>query len=170
MKSLAKPFVVSVSLVSLAACGKEKKEFEPVHPNPPATPETISQNPPEVPTHTMNPPATTDAGPTTTPTADDRVDTSKYTKALNPKDAKGREVFKGWDGDKCFVELPWPKDKPRMPGMRAPSEDVTCPPEMAKKGWEACRGGWVSTTAKGDDCICVQWGNPPPLPKRIACP
>jgi hypothetical protein len=168
MKNLAKPFVVSVSLVSIAACGKEQsKEPEPIHPNPPATPVTVSPNPPATVTHTMNPPAQTDSGASN---ADDRVDTSKYTKEVNPRDAKQRTVFKGWEGDKCFVEGPWPKDKPRQPGMRAPSEDVTCPQEMTKKGWEACRGGWVSTTAKGDDCICVQWGNPPPLPKRIACP
>ncbi len=90
-------------------------------------------------------------------------------KAQNPKDEKGRVVFAGRYGG-CYVELPFPADKPAPPpGAAPPTEAVDCPDAMQDPAWDTCIGGRILVTSSGD-CACDQTGNPPPPPALAECP
>ena len=114
--------------------------------------------------------ANVDASGIASANADARVRLEDYPRLRNVEDAQKRAVFRGYTGDTCYVELPWPKGKPRMPGQGPPTEDVACPAPMKAAVWERCRGGSILAKNDGSDCICFQMGNPPPLPTKIACP
>jgi hypothetical protein len=157
MKKLASPFVVTA--LGFVACTPEP------HTNPPR-PKTVdvdSVNPPEQ--------QVASAEPTATPPKNDRVDYSDYPRTLNANDGSGKTVFRGW-GDKvsCYVELPWPKGQPRMPGQ-IKTQDIPCPAPMQADAWKACPGGTISANKDSkDDCACFQMGNPPPIPHKVPCP
>jgi hypothetical protein len=90
---------------------------------------------------------------------------------VNPKDAQGRTIHLDYDGEGCFVELPYPPLKPgeqRFPGTPPPRQDAPCPPEMGDPAYASCRGGVVRTTASGS-CECFLMANPPRVSPN-ACP
>jgi hypothetical protein len=153
------PFVVTMSTLSLVACGREA-------PQPAAA--TVDVPP-------VNPPSTATATATTATTAtagDDRPDFAQYPRSLNPTDASGQLVLRGWGTPtSCYVELPWPKGQPRLPGQ-VKTQSVPCPPAMLGEAWAACAGGTINARKEpgASDCACFQGGNPPPIPHRVTCP
>ena len=159
--ALAAPFVISVS----AACSKDPKPEPFVSHNPPATNDVPTASAP-VPSASAEPQLVIATNPPARPQLSD------YPKLVNPKDPEGRAIFLS-DGAKCYVELPFGPLKPgqtRVPGTAPKHKDVTCPKELAGPAWEACKGGSIQSDDAGTSCICFHMGNPPPLPRSIACP
>jgi hypothetical protein len=173
-------FVVTVSTVSACAtAGAPNPANDPTPPEPPvatADPPDPNPEPPTVPT--TDPALAEDGGraPVTTnpdpdPDAPPRLDQHPVT--LNPSDAQGRTIQRAWQGDTCFVELPFPPLKPgqhRPPGSAPPTQTIPCPKAMLTPAYEQCRGGVVHGKSDGSSCLCFRMGNPPPPPKRIDCP
>ncbi len=96
-----------------------------------------------------------------------------YPKTLNPKDGADRTIKRAWQGDKCFVELPFPPLAPgqmRPPGSAPPSKEVPCPASMLTPAYEQCRGGVLRSKTDGSACLCFVMGNPPPPPRPTECP
>jgi hypothetical protein len=164
-RSLASPFVVTFSMLACSRDAPQPAAAATVDvPPPPPT------NPPATATATATPSATA----TSTATKPERVDYSDYPRTLNATTTDGTPIFRGY-GDKvaCYIEVPWPKGKPRLPGQ-VNTKDVPCPPPMQTDAWKVCPGGVVN--AKKDDagdatrCACFQTGNPPPIPHEVPCP
>ena len=141
---------VVITLLGAVACGTKTGESPPTH-NPPAP---VPEAPPAPAPAPVPPPAP----------AEERL--------LNPLDAQGRVILRARDGS-CFVTLP-PKEPPdtRLSFQPLPTEAVDCPTSMAAPEWEACVAGRVLAPADGGegDCLCVVFGNPPPPPRKVACP
>jgi hypothetical protein len=177
-RALGKPFVVILATQGCAghptlhACSRDPGPTAPapaassaaidVAPAPSAKIVTEPSAAPSASTSTA-PSAATTAPKSTAPRLED------YPDVVNAKDGP-RTVFRGYQGMKCFVELPWPPGKPRMPGEALPTQDVPCPPKMKTAAWEKCRGGTILAKKDGSECICFVWGNPPPLPEVVGCP
>ena len=84
------------------------------------------------------------------------------TAELNPLDAAGRHIRRAYQGQGCFVYLPFGPLKPgeqRVPGTEPPQHRLPCPPAMADAAYDACRGGVLSRQA--GSCVCNSPGNPP---------
>ncbi|HEY8075366.1 MAG TPA: hypothetical protein VIF62_14680 [Labilithrix sp.] len=164
MKKLASPFVMTLGLV---ACGKSAAPQA-------ATATTVDVPPPENPPSPIVTPIVADASASASPPPDpwkDAPSPGDYPKGLNATDAQGRIVYRSY-GDKltCFVQLPWPKGQPRMPGMMK-TQDAPCPPSMQTDAWKQCPGGTIASKKdSATDCGCFQGGNPPPIPHKVPCP
>jgi hypothetical protein len=124
-----------------------------------------------VPEPTTETPAAQDGGAAPDPDAPLRL--TNYPVVLNPRDANNRAIKRMWQGDQCYVELPFPPLRPgqlRPPGSAPPAQTIACPASMLTPTFEQCRGGVVQGKADGSACICFVMGNPPPPPKRVECP
>ncbi|MCA9620293.1 MAG: hypothetical protein KC731_14825, partial [Myxococcales bacterium] len=89
---------------------------------------------------------------------------------VNPTSAEGRHVMRAYQGDGCFVYLPFPPlrdGEMRPPGSAPPTKTVPCPKAMADPAYETCRGGVIER--RGDGCRCMESGNPPRIMAN-ACP
>jgi len=90
---------------------------------------------------------------------------------LNPRDGDGRAIRVAWNGEGCFVYLPFPPlgDGARRPkGTAPPQRKISCPDVMKSETFQQCRGGAVQR--KDDSCTCFVGGNPPPPPRPVPCP
>jgi hypothetical protein len=169
MRSKHSSFVVTVS--ALAAC-------TPTRPAPTTAPET-STAPTTTSVEVPEPVAETDAAtevPSAVPDAGSELPPATLAAhpiPVNPRDANDRVIKKAWDGNGCFVELPFPPLLPgqqRPPGTPPPRQKVTCPTTMNDPAYDACKGGVLYTTETRSSCVCFVMGNPPPPPRREACP
>ncbi len=165
-KRLRAPFVVTISTLSLVACGRDAAK-------PTAATVDVPPTNPPMPTATATPTASPSASASASASAskDDRPDFVDYPRSLNATDASQRLIFRAYgDAARCFVELPWPKGQPRLPGQ-VKAQDVPCPPQMTSAAWAACPGGTINAKKDGAaECACFQTGNPPPLPRKVPCP
>lgn len=96
-----------------------------------------------------------------------------YPTLRNPRDGSGRTIKRAWQGDRCFVELPFPALKPgelRPPGTPPPAEDVPCPPAMLAPAYAQGRDGTLHAHPSGTQRLCFVMGNPPPPPRPSDCP
>ena len=182
MKRQRPPLVVTVSVVTVAACQKDPPPPE----TPPVTPERVHANPPpqSVPVATASASASAAPTPTTTvatspepaPTAtaaasarkDTRISMADFRRTLNAYDKTRGMIHPSDKG--CFVWGEWPDTKPRAPGMMPPPIAVPCPASMQDAPWKGCVGGSISTNEAGDACACFVGGNPPPPPRSVTCP
>lgn len=177
--SFAPAFVVSVSVV---ACSRPSG-VNPPGPEPAPQPTTVLTNPPEpqpepepTPQPTAEIPVAHDDGgaaakPDPDPNTPPRV--VDFPTTLNPRDGEGRTIKRMWQGDQCFVDLPFPPLKPgehRRPGASPPSQVIACPASMLSPTYEQCRGGVVRGKNDGSACVCLVNGNPPPPVRRAPCP
>ncbi len=174
-------FVVTVSAVTACATSCSRS------PAPAPEPTSVTAPPPDPvpepranahPDPSTEPAPATDAGTATNRDLDAAAKEgpprlSDYSTTLNPRDSANRTIKRAWQGDQCFVELPFPPLKPgqmRPPGSAPPAQTVPCPPSMLTPAYEQCRGGVVHGKPDGSSCVCFVMGNPPPPPTRIACP
>lgn len=180
MKRLRPPLVVTVSVVTVAACQKDPPPPE----TPPVTPERVHANPPpqSVPVATASasaaptPTSTVATSPEPAPTAtaaasarkDARISMADFRRTLNAYDKTRGMIHPSDKG--CFVWGEWPDKKPRAPGMMPPPISVPCPASMQDAPWKECVGGSISTNDAGDACACFVGGNPPPPPRSVTCP
>lgn len=180
MKRLRPPLVVTVSVVTVAACQKDPPPPE----TPPVTPERVHANPPpqSVPVATASasaaptPTSTVATSPEPAPTAtaaasarkDARISMQDFRRTLNAYDKTRGMIHPSDKG--CFVWGEWPDKKPRAPGMMPPPIAVPCPASMQDAPWKECVGGSISTNDAGDACACFVGGNPPPPPRSVTCP
>jgi hypothetical protein len=90
--------------------------------------------------------------------------------ALNPTDPDHGTIYVSWDGDTCFVVMPFPEGTKLSSWQPPPTKTVDCPPSMDDAVWDACRGGLISKRKVGGVCVCTSDGNPPPPPVEVECP
>lgn len=152
---MGKRFVVT--MLGALSCGT--KTGEPTH-NPPA-PEPVLLPEPEpqpVPQPELAPQGSV---------------ASDGARELNGRDPQNRLIFKASDGS-CYIQLPPPPPAPDAPPVSfrpMARETVDCPTSMQAAGWENCIGGRVLLPTDGaGECLCAVFGNPPPPPRRVACP
>lgn len=179
MRQLLRPaFVTTVSALAIGAgC---KKTDVPPETEPQPTPNPPAYEDPPSPTASASASPKEAKGETrkrkrTASAADpSRGDGSspKKPRVLNPTDVDGRRIHAGYD-DRCSVEVP-PKGEPPKnlpPGM--PWKEtvyVDCPPAMDDPAWDHCAQDLVLDEGT-KACFCVATvGNPPPPPRKQACP
>lgn len=168
MRSKHSSFVVTLSAFAACTPTRPTPTNEPVTTTPTAETSAELEPPiePETPADaeaTVNAPPDA-ASPEPAPTL------ATYPNAVNPRDANGRTIHKAWDGNGCFVELPFPPGQMRPPGSAPPTQKVACPATMSDPAYDSCKGGVVYTDGQRSGCICFIMGNPPPVPKRMTCP
>jgi hypothetical protein len=89
---------------------------------------------------------------------------------LNPQDPDHGSIYVSWQGDTCFVIVPFPEGTKLSSWQPPPTKTVDCPPSMDDAVWDACRGGTISKRKDGGVCVCSSDGNPPPPPVEVDCP
>lgn len=146
MKRLSHPFVVTVSALGAVACSREGTT-------------TTTTTAPAAETAHVEPYGAGDP----IPHYDD------HPRLRNAADAQRRTIFRG-TGITCYVELSWPKGRPRRPGEAPPQDAIPCPPEMKSAAWENCRAGTIHESKDASSCICFQMDNPPAPPSKVTCP
>ena len=143
-------------LTVVTACTPTPDPIVTANPPMPTTPEPTAG---AVPSASSAPTATVATAPVSTapvPSPDGKV-------VINPTDAEGRLIHRSYQGDSCFVYLPFPELKPgetRLPGTPPPSKPQPCPPALKDPAFETCRGGELSRKPDGS-CECFEMGNPP---------
>jgi hypothetical protein len=168
MRSKHSSFVVTFSAFAACTPVQPVPANEPVTTTPPDA-ETAADPEPETP----NDAGATAIDPPDAGSADPPANMAAHPVPVNPRDANGRTVKKAWDGNGCFVELPFPPLVPgqqRPPGTPPPSQNVSCPAAMNDPAYDSCKGGVVYTNGERSSCICFVMGNPPPAPTRVTCP
>jgi hypothetical protein len=169
VRGLRRPFVVTVAVVGGMACGREAV-VAGVDADANANANVDAKADAKADADASAKVDASTSTSTSTSTSEERVRLEDYPRVRNSVDGSGRRIFRAYKGDTCYVELPWPKGKPRLPGEDLPQQKAACPAEMKTKAWETCRGGTILAKNEGSDCICFEWGNPPPLPVKITCP
>lgn len=171
MRSKHSSFVVTFS--ALAACTPtgQPPKADSVHET--STPPTAADTEPE-PIPEPEPTAEQPANPPPDAAGgEDPANLTSFPVPVNPRDGNGRVIHKAWDGNGCFVELPFPPLLPgqqRPPGTPPPTQKLACPAALNHPAYDSCKGGIVYTNAQKSGCICFVMGNPPPIPTRMTCP
>jgi len=89
----------------------------------------------------------------------------KFTKTLN-KRVDNETIYRG--NGRCWYHGDF--DEPPSSWEPPPHVAVECPVGMLGHKWEACKGGTVRITDKGNACLCSMDGNPPPPDRLMKCP
>ncbi len=90
-----------------------------------------------------------------------------YPLLLNPKDARGKYIFKDWQGDKCVVA----SGKLGPPDAPPPMRPIACPASMHHPSYKRCNRSFLRAKADRSACICsLEQGMAPPPPFVVPCP
>ncbi len=167
--------LVVITALGALSCHQGTVNPPPVVLPPQSSEETAGDaaqsTPPEVVPSGLTPLAEREAARSTAPLPDSSVLVSLQGAPLNPKDASERTIFLSSDGERCYVELPFPSGVQVPPGSAPPHAAVTCPPLMSDPAWLACPTGTIQVAEEpAGACLCMVMGNPPPPPRWVHCP
>ncbi|MDG1478201.1 MAG: hypothetical protein P8R54_01355 [Myxococcota bacterium] len=168
--------LVVITALGALSCHQGTVNPPPVVPPPLSSEETAGgaaaqPTSPEAVPSGLTPLAEREAAQSTSPLPDSPVRASLHGALLNPKDASERTIFLSSDGERCYVELPFPSGVQVPPGSAPPHATVTCPPLMSDPAWLACPAGTIQLAEEpADACLCMVMGNPPPPPRWVHCP
>jgi hypothetical protein len=137
-----------------------------------ATADPVTTSKPDAPT---KPTTTANATPRKRTPHDPPKDQKQTTwggesETLNPTDPEHGTIYVSWQGDTCFVVMPFPEGTKLTSWQPPPTKTVDCPPSMDDAVWDACRGGAISKRKDTGHCVCTSDGNPPPPPVEVECP
>lgn len=158
--SLRPAFVITTLTTAACTPTPEREPVTGVNPPVPVTVPSATGAP--IPT-TPAPEATVPAPEPTANVGGGTTPPLSATGSLNPSGAEGRTTYRAYQGDGCFVYLPFPPLKPgeqRVPGTAPPMQPAECPPRLLDPAYESCRGGQLNRKPDGV-CECFQPGNPP---------
>lgn len=165
-KRLAPGLVITISTAALGACNTTSPKPTVATADP--TPAATDAAPPPIASTTSTTPRKRTPHDPPKPGRDGQI-TGESTE-MNAKDPENGTIYISYDGDSCFVKLPFPPGTKLTSWQPSPTKTVDCPPSMDDATWDACRTGSISKSKDTGTCVCFHDGNPPPPPAEVVCP